>query len=600
MYKLFFCGMLGCALLMPALNSAAQSSELYTATPVVDRSLLLIASSAPGGQQGHLRGFDVSRLADGPLWDAAQHIPRPGIGAAPGSQPDSDPPQDPDLANLYRSLYTSLPGRTDRPGLIPLTVQSAELLQPALAVADRSRAEMLINLARGRQGCTEDRPAGIADRPWRLWGIRRSRPVPVGYSPVMAASGTRRDRVVYLGAADGMLHAFHAGSWDEEDQSYRNHEPAAGTELWAYLPGSLLPALQEQPFADSSRAPVIEVDSEPAVGDFFIDLDGDGQRRWHTLLAATASAATHQHSGLFVLDVTDPYRPQLLWEKPLTALGMGAARGVRFGLDETGLPGNPQLFLSSAFPADSAAEIGSGLKIQALDALRGLPLWQFSAPYTELDTQLSAAPPVPSLLDSDSDGRVDWLVCGDLAGRLWALAAADGAAFGDAPLFVTPGGYAEPIGAGAALHGQTILFGTGGAEHADPAGSYAIYAVDLTEAGAQLLWQVQLRPGEQVWQTPLVDQAGNLLLGVAEGYQGQWSAPATPTSGRLLVIGSNGENSLETDLPSGLVARTLAANGRILAVSLNGEVRQFGSPEPLEPATPAGPGSVRVLSWRLR
>src|SRR5207237_572406 len=78
--------------------------------------------------------------------------------------------------------------------------------------------------------------------------------------------------------------------------------PTKGTELWAYLPATQMPWLK----TNSAK-----VDSSPVVQDAFVDLYGDGVRRWHTILVVSVGGTGRE---LFAFDVTNPLKPVLLWD----------------------------------------------------------------------------------------------------------------------------------------------------------------------------------------------------------------------------------------------------------------------------------------------
>ena len=48
----------------------------------------------------------------------------------------------------------------------------------------------------------------------------------------------------------------------------------------------------------------------------------------HTLLVATGTMLQSRRSCLFVMDITDPYQPALLWERLLPGGGSGHTRGI--------------------------------------------------------------------------------------------------------------------------------------------------------------------------------------------------------------------------------------------------------------------------------
>lgn|GEM_PF-1760573 len=155
-----------------------------------------------------------------------------------------------------------------------------------------------------------------------------------------------RKKVVYVGANDGMLHAFVVGVWwedpnkeidndgdgraDESHWIYSPEEPATacdgssctgreevGKELWAYVPGNLLGELRALARCDyghpSACAHRTMVDLSPVAWDVFIDHDRDGQRAWRTVLLGGERGGGDVY---FAVDVTDPDKPKVLWEYP--------------------------------------------------------------------------------------------------------------------------------------------------------------------------------------------------------------------------------------------------------------------------------------------
>ncbi len=158
-----------------------------------------------------------------------------------------------------------------------------------------------------------------------------------------------RRNVVYVGANDGMLHAFNAGFYDAENTQFKtsyNGETAhpLGSELWAYVPYNLLPHLTW--LSDPDYPHVWYVDAKPRVFDarIFND-DSDHPNGWGTVLAigfrfgggdltlpagnyADAFSAfsnwsqnqakkrkLETHSAIVLLDVTNPEKaPTLLAE----------------------------------------------------------------------------------------------------------------------------------------------------------------------------------------------------------------------------------------------------------------------------------------------
>lgn len=91
-----------------------------------------------------------------------------------------------------------------------------------------------------------------------------------------------RRRVVYVGANDGMLHAFNAGFYDVVNRQFALQSPNGGTEtahplgseLWAYVPMNLLSHLSW--YADSNYSHVYYMDAKTRIFDAKIFDTGSG------------------------------------------------------------------------------------------------------------------------------------------------------------------------------------------------------------------------------------------------------------------------------------------------------------------------------------
>lgn len=99
-----------------------------------------------------------------------------------------------------------------------------------------------------------------------------------------------RPSVVYVGANDGMLHAFSTGDTNGTDSS-----GAGGEELFAYIPKGVLPHVKS--LADPSYRHRYFVDGSPFTGE--VEIKG----AWKTVLVGTLGAGGR---GYFMLDVTKP------------------------------------------------------------------------------------------------------------------------------------------------------------------------------------------------------------------------------------------------------------------------------------------------------
>lgn len=110
-----------------------------------------------------------------------------------------------------------------------------------------------------------------------------------GYTNFRTAQKDRQP-MLYVGANDGMLHAFKATD---------------GAESWAYIPSMVLPKLYK--LADKNYAVNHNhyVNATPRQGDVYYD------GAWHTILVSGLGAGGR---GFFALDITDPSTPKVLWE----------------------------------------------------------------------------------------------------------------------------------------------------------------------------------------------------------------------------------------------------------------------------------------------
>jgi len=207
----------------------------------------------------------------------------------------------------------------------------------------------------GFSGDTEIRTRNINGEVWKLGDIIYSTPMilsgpPDNYDLLYADESYRtffeafkdRETMAYVGANDGMIHAFTSWVFNSETIEYTQKPGTSeniGDELWAYIPQTLLPHLKW--LADKDYGHVYYADLKPKIFDAKILRNGthytdpDFDDNWGTFMLIglnrggkhiwsqgdfdnnplTADTVKHFYPSYTCLDITDPRNPRLLWEK---------------------------------------------------------------------------------------------------------------------------------------------------------------------------------------------------------------------------------------------------------------------------------------------
>ena len=206
-----------------------------------------------------------------------------------------------------------------------------------------TEATNLINFVRGIDAYDENSNLNTSEKRWKLGDIYNSKLVVVGkpnskttdldkkshteayyrhlnnYANFKNGSSCGgncklRDEVVYVGANDGMLHAF---------------DSATGEELWAFIPPMMLQSLRSMVSVSINQTKAIYgVDGSPTVKDIYYD------NKWRSVLI---SGMGRGGKGYFALDITNPSSPKFLFafeNKPtLSKIYHWDASGTRTDLD---------------------------------------------------------------------------------------------------------------------------------------------------------------------------------------------------------------------------------------------------------------------------
>ena len=362
-----------------------------------------------------------------------------------------------------RTVFTTN-GAALRPSRVFVQEGNADTLGPIIApgLAHAQWVTMVDRILAGQ-------PSGAGAYTPVLGGIDRSTVAVVGQS---SFTSTSRADVAYVGATDGMLHAFCASV----DASHGC--PALGKELWAFMPRGQLGLV---------RTNTTRIDGSPRVADLYGDFTGTGLRSFRTILLFQSTSTT----ASYALDITDPQDPIVLWER--SELGQGITVGA--GMYDI----TPMAYMATNTGTTA------GVAVAGIDVQTGTTKWTFNYAYPAprvAGHQVVPATGIPGgavTADRNGDGYVTDVVLGDLYGDVWDLDPTSGAA---RKLRTLASDY-EPIGTPPTLYSQAgqlyAAFATGGyADLADStwgSGTQELFSVRISDA--HLGFDITLGNGER-------------------------------------------------------------------------------------------------------
>ncbi|HEY6513675.1 MAG TPA: PilC/PilY family type IV pilus protein [Burkholderiaceae bacterium] len=382
----------------------------------------------------------------------------------------------------------------------------------------------LVNFLRGdrsNEGSADDTSKYFRQRARRLGDIVNSEAVYVRgpiYDYVdtdyatFKSTNAGRTPLVYVGANDGMLHAFNA---------------ATGDEVWAYVPKLLMPTLYRLADKLYPTSHQYYVDGSPTVGDVYFG------GAWHTILVGGFNGGGR---GYYALDITNPSSPKALWEFNDTNMGYSFGRpeitklanGTWVVLFTSGYnnvnPGNGQGYLY-------VVNAGTGAAINSISTGVGSD--------TGTITGICETAPCPSGLaqirawvdNTRYNNTTTKVYGGDLYGNLWRFDVNDtfGAAGVEAQLLATmrgPGGAVQSMTARPELGkvaGSAVVFvGTG----------RYLGGTDLNNTDVQTIYGVKDNGGSSSVGNPRGD------VGATGFVQQTLTAGTCPTGSAYCVAGT--------------------------------------------------------------
>lgn len=262
-------------------------------------------------------------------------------------------------------------------------------------------SEALVNYVRGSGSNEGTTSTKYRIRTTRLGDIIGSSPLYVGAPSSTLSSASSRSAMVYVGANDGMLHAFYASS---------------GKEAFAYIPSLLLSKLSSLSAQDYKENHQYYVDGLLSAAEAE-DQAGSG---WGTYLAGSLGRGGE---GLFLLNVTQPdsVADSDTSARSLVAWEFTKKHDSNMGILHQSAPAVVRLNDGKDYvlaPNGYNSSTGSA-SLFILPVRRGLSSW--SGNYYRLQAQagpdngLSAITPY----DMDGNGTIDLVYAGDLKGQVW-------------------------------------------------------------------------------------------------------------------------------------------------------------------------------------
>jgi len=327
-----------------------------------DEERLYRGKFLPSNWHGYLEAFTLPyEDGDHPIWEA---------GALLAARSSSS-----------REIFTAI-GSTE----YAFTVGSATTLTGAMNLADSGETADIIEWTRG------DYVTDLRDREGRKLGdVIHSTPVVVGapsnftedesYQNFMSLH-ENREKMVYVGANDGMLHCF---------------ESETGDERWAFIPEFALPILPT--IADTSYCHSYSVDLTPSVRDCKIGT------QWKTVLVG---GGRQGGASYFALDVTYPSSPSVMWQVTLPG-DKPFASMVEFAV----IQDKPMVLIGSGLD-ESTGEAS----LEVYDVQNGAH-WGSIGLATDASRRNMATS--ARVVDTDLDGNHDIAYVADMLGHVWKL-----------------------------------------------------------------------------------------------------------------------------------------------------------------------------------
>jgi Tfp pilus tip-associated adhesin PilY1/acetyltransferase-like isoleucine patch superfamily enzyme len=424
--------------------------------------------------------FDANGyLTSTPYWDTALCL----AGNAAGTDYNPHLVQEPlaagvaghfDVSGCYqsaasRNIQTAVLSTTttysdaSRIDFTTANVTAGSAFYNALGAPSVADGQKVVNFFRGLDAydvdsdgnTTEDRnlnniqkSSAVVDGWWKLGDIFHSIPATVEH-PSGKGLGTwassasykkfkddhvTRDRLLLVGANDGMLHAFQAGIWSTSTLAY---DMGTGKELWAFISPELLPRLKGvATSAGDITSHSFLTDGSVMVQDVWTGGTLSKDDAANSTSWKTVAVYGHRDGGstYVALDITDG-TPKLLWVFPQPNMSAELAEMARSWLDTYPAPASigPLRATSGTDIIDKWVALLSGgfdptdrtgRMLVALDVATGAVLWELKhgdTGATGMDYSFPATPVFYTDGNSPSAPYIGGIIAADHGGQLWQI-----------------------------------------------------------------------------------------------------------------------------------------------------------------------------------
>jgi type IV pilus assembly protein PilY1 len=344
------------------------------------------------------------------------------------------------------------------------------------------------------------------------------------YTQFKSAQGERETRI-YVGANDGMLHAF-----SEE-----------GEEKFAFIPTEVISNLYkftDKDYASSSHQYYVDGSSTEA------DVYFSGA--WHSVVIGSLRGGGR---SLFALDVTNPEDISLLWEissedSEYAQMGYTYAKPTVTRLSN----GTWAVVAGNGYNSDADAAV-----LYLIDVEDGSLIKSFTVGD---DSTASNGLATPYVADLDGDLIAEYAYAGDLHGNLWrfdlqgANSSAYGIAFGGDPLYsaISSANTAQPITSRPYLvkhpsgTGYIVTFGTG--KYLESTDADPNTAVAMSLYG---IWDATASVGSSVSTTPSLSRSNLVEQTITAETTASFDNNGTAVTSNVRSVSSNEVDWLDDD-----------------------------------------------------